>query len=88
MNKLILVHYLNTNGLSSNNAKEQFFNYKKMVNEEYPDFTHFIMPIQNGDNKIECINPQLISHEEYTIVSEFIKSTDEKINEFLNKVKI
>ena len=57
MEKLILVHYVNAPKSSCERYSDQL--------PEDDNISHFIIPIIEGESRIECLNPRLVSDEEY-----------------------
>jgi hypothetical protein len=87
MDKLILVHYLNLIGGSIASIKGQCAIYSRMLEDQSDDdILHFIM-ISN-ENKIECVNPKLISSDEYQSVLTKLEEFKTKQDEFLKNQEI
>ncbi len=57
MEKLILVHYVNAPKSSCERYSEQL--------PEDDNISHYIIPITDGESRIECLNPKLVSEEDY-----------------------
>lgn len=77
--QLILVCYVDISGLNDRDAREVL----ERVHNQIPDpsdILHYIVPIK-GENRIECINPKLISHDEYDKVKQILDKNQKIIEE-------
>lgn len=81
MDKLILVFYINVS-LTDMEGKNNFMEHTSMINNILVDegIIYFILPIENGETRIECLNPKLLTEQEYSET----KNTLEKIQEKLH----
>jgi len=66
MNKIILVHYINVNGLSRDETGE----FMKTISEnltpkEEVDIISYYIPIAEGETRVECLNPKLVSENDF-----------------------
>lgn len=74
--KLILVYYVQVGSMSIESAKRYLLELQKTFSPKDNDYyCIFIVPIKNGDTKIECLNPRII------------KEDDELANEVLSKLE-
>ena len=79
-NDIILVFYVKVNFEDNFNeeiyhVREQVDTYMKKKNVHY-----FIVPIENGDNRIECINPVLINEEQYKKARKLLEEQNALLN--------
>ena len=84
---LILVHYININGMTQENADNMLNDISQNISlysKQYDNLMNFIVPIREGENRVECINPQFISEDEFEdiqeVAQEFKDLLEEKIN--------
>ena len=85
MDKIILIFYIDIGGLSRQRAQEGLNSIAKMLEkdaENEPILT-FIMPIKNGDSRVECINPKLVSEEEYGNAKEVLERNQKTLDDLL-----
>ena len=81
MDKIILVVYVNTYKLKDKNKIKKYL--RKLSESLRNDYTiHYIIPTKS-ETHIECLNPQLVSKEEYKKTEEFLKKAEKSLNEFL-----
>ena len=50
---------------------------KKFGSNQY---TNIILPVRNRETRVDCINPKLISAEEYKNVEEILKRNEQIVN--------
>lgn len=85
MNKIILVHYVNVSKLSDNEIPEYFNNlvehYKKYMDDS---ILQYWIPILNGDSRIECLNPKLVTEQEFTNAYEYLNKAQAGFMDFIN----
>lgn len=61
---------------------------RRILRQDSFPYKCFIIPTNTGEMKIECINPQRISNDEYKKVELILDECKTKLDEFLNKNKI
>lgn len=78
--KIILVHYINVYGLVRQQIKEVVNDYyyclPKNENED-----HYVIPIEFGDSRIECIYPVMVSDKEA------MERMEENLKKFNNMIE-
>ena len=86
MEKIILVHYLNYNATKSRQRiREELGTYINFINDrEKENIVNYVVPV-TGETRIECINPKLVSQEEYSKALETLNTAKEQLAEFLSK---
>jgi len=82
MNKPILVCYVDVRGMSKREIFEHISNTSAHLSNR--NNTMYFVPV-NENNRIECINPVLITGEEYKHVQEILDESQNKLNEFLKQ---
>lgn len=74
MNKLIIVHYVNVDGVSENKIPERLKKLDELIPKQ-DDMISYIVPVFEEPTRVECINPQLLDETQY-----------EKVRLQLNKI--
>jgi len=81
---LVLVHYINISELEMQEAGQLLNEIVEIIDEnteKYENILNLIVPIQNGENRVECINPQYLGDEKY----EEIQKTAEDFKSLLER---
>jgi 5-formyltetrahydrofolate cyclo-ligase len=83
MRKLILVFYINIGGLTRQRADQYIHELVELYQSQHEenDILTYWFPIQNGENRIECINPERLNNDEYDLVLERIQNIENQFNE-------
>lgn len=80
--KLILVAYINISGISdadvSSFLMEATHNLKP---EEDDSILFYIIPVRGEESRLECINPKLVSKEDYEKAQRACEKITEKLKE-------
>lgn len=85
MNKIILVAYLNIKNIpiaEVQDALEGVANSLKGLGVK-----PIVVPIREGETRVECINPQLVSEEKYKEAEAMVDKATEALNNFIDKTK-
>jgi len=70
--KIILVYYLDIRYINSSDVNQYLFDFYEKIKEENDDSVYqIIIPVREA-SRVECINPKLISEDEYKKVEELI----------------
>lgn len=59
MNKIILVHYINTDGVPNSNLGEMMGMVRESLAKD-ADIISYIVPVKGEPTRIECVNPKLL----------------------------
>ena len=86
MDKLIIVHYIDVSKVESRIIPEFMDNVKNRIKPKDDNIISYFIPIF-GETRIECINPKMITGEEYMEIKKFLDYQTEFVNDFLNKMK-
>ena len=90
MEKIILVHYINVGNIDGNDVSKIMEDVVKNFSpKEEDNIISYWFPVREGETRVECINPKLVSQEDFTeakrvldrnqeIVNDIIKSKDNK----------
>jgi hypothetical protein len=83
--KIILVHYINVGNINSNDVAEIM---KDIVNKfslkEEDNIIAYWIPVREGDTRVECINPKLVSEEDFVEAKRVLDRNLEIVNDIIN----
>ena len=83
--KIILIHYINVGNIDDNDVSEMM---KKVVNKFSPkeedNIISYWIPVREGETKVECINPKLVSEEDFTEAKRVLDRNQEIVNNIIN----
>lgn len=86
---LIFVFYVNIGHLGRSDVSEYMRRISDMLEshceERGMNASHFIIPIRDGESRLECINPVLLSESEYAKTRDIIENMRLSVSEFLSK---
>ena len=85
MEKLILVFYIGVGNLPpaevSEFMQDVVANLKK---DKQKDIIYYFIPVRNQETKIECINPKLVSEDDYKKAKEALDNMNLKLQEIIS----
>ena len=84
MDKIIIVHYIDVSKAEPRIIPELMDDVAKRFTPTEDNILTYWVPVYS-ETRIECINPKLITEEEYVDVKSFLDKHQEMVNEFLNK---
>lgn len=84
MDKIIIVHYIDVSKAKPHNIPELMDDIVNRFKPKDDNILAYWVPVYS-ETRIECINPKLITEEEYVDVKSFLDKHQEAVNEFLNK---
>lgn len=85
MEKIILVYYIYIGDMNPVEVED----FIKQINESLSDIESqhnilsFIIPSRTEDTRIECINPKVVSEEDYKQAKKVLSGCKKKVNEFI-----
>ena len=83
--KLILVAYIDVSGNSDADASSLL---QEVVNRLEKDndgsILYYVIPVRGEDSRLECINPMLVSEEEYEKAKQACEKIYERLKELSN----
>ena len=56
----------------------------KTTPKDEDNIISFYIPIQNGETRVECINPKLVSKEDFSEAKKVLERNQEIVNEIIN----
>jgi hypothetical protein len=83
--KIILIHYINVGNIDGNNVSEMMENVvKKFSPKEEDNIISYWIPVREGETRVECINPKLVSEEDFTEAKRVLDRNQEIVNNIIN----
>jgi len=84
MDKIILAHYINVGNVSPAKVAEIMGEISKsLVGQD--DVLHYIYPITQGDTRVDCINPKLVTGGEYKYAKEVLSFNEKLVKTIMDK---
>jgi len=83
--KIILIHYINVSNIDSNDVSkmiEEVIN--KFSPKEEDNIISYWIPVREGETRVECINPKLVSEEDFTEAKRVLDRNQEIVNDIIN----
>jgi hypothetical protein len=83
--KIILIHYINVSNIDSNDVSkimEEIIN--KFSPKEEDNIISYWIPVREGETRVECINPKLVSEEDFTEAKQVLDRNQKIVNDFIN----
>ena len=85
MEKIILVHYINIANMNYNDVNKFMEEVVvKFSPKEEDNIISYWIPVNNGETRVECINPKLVSEEDYLEAKIVLDRNQEVVNEIIN----
>jgi hypothetical protein len=83
--KIILIHYINLGNIDSNDVSEMMENVvNKFSPKEEDNIISYWIPVREGETRVECINPKLVSEEDFTEAKRVLDRNQEIVNNIIN----
>ena len=83
--KIILIHYINVGNIDGNNVSEMMENVVKKFSPKGEDnIISYWIPVREGETRVECINPKLVSEEDFTEAKRVLDRNQEIVNNIIN----
>lgn len=82
MDKIILVFYVNVGNLSPQKVAEHMGKIRDMCQSD--EIIQYFIPVVNQDTKVECLNPKIVSKEDYNKVKEILDK-NQKIVDYISE---
>jgi hypothetical protein len=85
MEKIILAHYINVSNKSPENVAYIMNEVKAVLDKDHTEIIHFVYPVVNQETRVECINPKLVSEEDYLQAKNVLKKNQSIITRLLSE---
>ncbi len=84
MEKIILVHYINVGNIDGNDVSKIMEDVvKKLSPKEEDNIISYWIPVREGESRVECINPKLVSQEDFTEAKRVLDRNQKIVNEII-----
>jgi hypothetical protein len=84
MEKIILVHYINIGNIDGNDVSKIMEDVvKKFSPKEEDNIISYWIPVREGETRVECINPKLVSQEDFTEAKRVLDRNQEIVNDII-----
>jgi hypothetical protein len=84
MEKIILVHYINVGNIDGNDVSKIMEDVVKNFSpKEEDNIISYWIPVREGDTRVECINPKLVSQEDFTEAKRVLDRNQEIVNDII-----
>jgi len=83
--KMILIHYIFVGGFNNVTANKIISDYEVKFSNLDENIINIFYPTYESDTKVECINPKLVSEEEYKQVKEILERNQQIVNDIIFK---
>jgi len=84
--KIILVYYLNLGNITPERASEILESFGANLYRKIKEAHHILLPIRNGNTRVECLNPKIIT-QEYRSVKGFLERAEYALSNFLEETQ-
>lgn len=79
--KIILVHYLDIEGLPQGQVDELIEKTEDSLNFQEDEVLAYYIPVEGGGNRVECINPLIVTRKEYKKAKIILDELKRKLEE-------
>jgi len=84
MEKIILVHYINIGNIDGNDVSKIMEDVvKKLSPKEEDNIISYWIPVREGETRVECINPKLVSQEDFTEAKQVLDRNQKIVNDII-----
>jgi hypothetical protein len=84
MEKIILVHYINMGNIDGNDVSKIMEDVvKKFSLKEEDNIISYWIPVRKGETRVECVNPKLVSQEDFTEAKRVLDRNQEIVNDII-----
>ena len=85
MEKIILVHYINIGYMDNNDGSKTMEQVIEKLTPKEDDIISYFIPIRKGETRIECINPKLVSEEDFMEAKRVLDRNQEIMNSWMKE---
>lgn len=83
--KIILIHYIKVGNLNTEDVSKFMYDItKKFSPKEEDNIISYWIPVREGETRVECINPKLVSEEDFTEAKRVLDRNQEIVNDIIN----
>lgn len=85
MEKIILAHYINVGNSSPQRVAETIQSLRKLLDMEDNEIIHYLYPVRDQETRVECLNPRLVSEEEYQNAKKILERNQSIVTKLLSE---
>jgi hypothetical protein len=86
MEKIILVHYINIGNIDGNDVSKIMEDVvNKFSPKEEDNIISYWIPVREGETRVECINPKLVSQEDFTEAKQVLDRNQKIVNDIIKR---
>lgn len=82
MEKIILVHYIHIGNMNVNDVSRYMKEFSETCKPKEEDIISYWIPVKNGDSRVECINPKLISDDDFNEIKKVLDRNQQIVDDF------
>jgi len=86
MEKIILIFYIYVGGMNESQIEGLIENLKSNLPEDEPNMLSFWIPIFEGASRVECLNPKLVSNDEYTQARQILERNQMAVDNIIRNL--
>jgi hypothetical protein len=84
MEKIILIYYIYVGNIDRNDVSKVMEDVvRKFSPKEEDNIISYWIPIGEGETRVECINPKLVSQEDFTEAKRVLDRNQEIVNDII-----
>jgi hypothetical protein len=84
MEKIILIYYIYVGNIDRNDVSKVMEDVvRKFSPKEEDNIISYWIPIGEGETRVECINPKLVSEEDFTEAKRVLDRNQEIVNDII-----
>ena len=87
MEKIILVNYVAVGNMSMNEVHEYLEDFERKIVPKDEGIFNYIVPIKGYDSRVECLNPKLVSEDDYKQAKELLDRNQKIVDELVESYK-
>jgi len=89
MEKIILVHYINIGNIDRNDISQYMNEIVKMFSPKDGDnIIAYFIPIHEGETRVECINPKLVSEEDFAEAKKVLDRNQKIVDNLVSRMSL
>lgn len=85
MEKIILAHYINVGNKSPMKVAEIMQEIRAVLQKDEDGIIHFLYPVTDQETRVDCINPKLVSEEDYQQAKNVLEKNQSIITRLLSE---
>ena len=84
MEKIILIHYINIGNIDDTDVQRLMEDVANKLQPKPEDnIISYLIPIREGETRVECVNPKLVSEEDFSQAKEVLDRNQKIVNDII-----